>query len=332
MLDLSLPLGLRDLTPDHSAHLADLSARLHEVFAGFRYRRVLLPTLERLDVVERGLSAAALSQVLKFVEPGSGEVVAIRPDITPQIVRLYAARPDAMPDPARLCYDGPVLRAREARAGRPREVYQAGVELLGAGGAAADAEALAVLRKALDRVGLEASVLEVGHARFAGAFLDAAGLRGALRAEAEEALSRKDEAALARLAGKARGGLPARKVLPSLATLYGEGALTRGRKLARAVPGAAAPLAELESALRLARRRGVREVEVDLGEVRGLGYYTGITFAGYAPGAGSAVASGGRYDGLLARFGRPGPAIGFAVDLEFATQALERRTPRRNRR
>ena len=332
MLDLSLPLGLRDLTPDHSAHLADLSARLHEVFASFRYRRLLLPTLERLEVVERGLSPAALAQVLKFVEPGSGEVVAIRPDITPQIVRLYAARPDALPDPARLCYDGPVLRAREARAGRPREVYQAGVELLGAGGPSADAEALAILRKALDRVGLDAAVLEVGHARFAGAVLDAAGLRGAARAEAEEALSRKDEGSLSRLAGRARGALVARKVLPSLATLYGEGALSRARSMARGVPGAAGPLAELEAALRLARRRGVREVEVDLGEVRGLGYYTGITFAGYAPGAGSAVASGGRYDGLLARFGRPGPAIGFAVDLEYATQALERRTPGRSRR
>ncbi len=88
---------------------------------------------------------------------------------------------------------------------------------------------------------------------------------------------------------------------------------------------AAVALAEVEAALRIARRRGVGEVEVDLGEVRGLGYYTGLTFAGYAPGAGSAVAAGGRYDGLLARFGRPDPAIGFAVDLEFATQALERK-------
>ena len=116
VLDLSLPTGLRDLLPDHSAHLADLSARLQEEFARLRYRRVFLPTLERLEVVERGLSPAALADVLKFVEPGSGEVVAIRPDITPQIARLYAARPDALPSPARLCYDGPVLRAREARA------------------------------------------------------------------------------------------------------------------------------------------------------------------------------------------------------------------------
>src|SRR5512140_2916297 len=182
MLDLSLPAGLRDLLPDHSAHLAELSAHLHDVFSAFGFRRVLLPTLERLEVVERGLSPAALQGVLKFVEPGSGDVVAIRPDITPQIARLYAARPDALPAPARLCYDGPVLRAREARAGRPREVYQAGVEMLGAGGAAADAEALVVLRKALERVGLSGARVEVGHARFAGAVVEAARLPERLRA------------------------------------------------------------------------------------------------------------------------------------------------------
>src|SRR5512141_3449450 len=189
MLDLSLPAGLRDLLPDHSAHLAELTAKLHEVFSSFRYRRVLLPTLERLEVVERGLSPAALAGVLKFVEPGSGEVVAIRPDITPQIARLYAARPDALPRPARLCYDGPVLRAREARAGRPREVYQAGVELLGAAGPRADAEALVLLSRALDRVGLDGAVVEVGHARFAGAVLEAARLPEKARAEAWAALA-----------------------------------------------------------------------------------------------------------------------------------------------
>jgi len=336
MLDLSLPLGLRDLLPDHSAHLGMLSARLHQVFASFGYRRVLLPTLERLEVVERGLSPAALAGVLKFVEPGSGEVVAIRPDITPQIARLYAARPDALPAPARLCYDGPVLRAREARAARPREVYQAGVELLGAGGPAADAEALLLLSRALAKVGLRRAVVEVGHARFAEAVMAAAGLPPAARGEATEALARKDEAALEALARRGRGSQKARAALPLLATLYGDGALQRARAVSRGAPGAAGALRQVEAALRLARRRGLGEVAVDLGEVRGLGYYTGITFAGYAPGAGSAVAAGGRYDGLLERFGRPGPAIGFAVDLEFATQALERRgggaPPRRDGR
>lgn len=334
MLDLSLPAGLRDLLPDHSAKLAELTGSLHEVFSSFRYRRVLLPTLERLEVIERGLSPAALAGVLKFVEPGSGDVVAIRPDITPQIARLYAARPDALPAPARLCYDGPVLRAREARAGRPREVYQAGVELLGEGGAAADAEALTILARALERLGLTGAVIEVGHARFAQEVVAAAGLPAAAREEAAVALVRKDEGALALLSRRARGDRAAREALPALVGLYGDRALERAREVAGAVPAAAPALQEVEAALRLARRRGLPQVAVDLGEVRGLGYYTGLTFAGYAPGAGSAVAAGGRYDGLLARFGRPGPAIGFAVDLEFATQALERAsnggaTPRR---
>ncbi|HTP25676.1 MAG TPA: ATP phosphoribosyltransferase regulatory subunit [Anaeromyxobacteraceae bacterium] len=323
MLDLSLPTGLRDLLPDHSAHLAQLSGNLHETFSSFGYRRVLLPTLERLEVVERGLSVSARSLVLKFVEPGSGEVVAIRPDITPQIARLYAARPDALPAPARLCYDGPVLRAREARAGRPREVYQAGVELLGAGGAGADAEALVLLARALGVVGLKGAVIEVGHARFAQEVIGAAGLSLVAREDAAEALSRKDEGALSALARHGRRAR-AKDALPLLAGLYGERALARAREVVRSVPAAAEALHEVEVALKLARRRGVSAVEVDLGEVRGLGYYTGVTFAGYAPGAGSAVAAGGRYDGLLGRFGRPGPAIGFAVDLEFATQALER--------
>jgi len=324
MLDLSLPTGLRDLLPDHSAHLAELSLRLQQVFASFGYRRLFLPTLERLDVVERGLSKAALADVLKFVEPGSGEVVAIRPDITPQIARLYAARPDALPSPARLCYDGPVLRAREARAGRPREVYQAGVELLGVGGAKYDAEALVVLARALAQVGLGSAVIEVGHARFAAAAIEAAGLPKRSLPEVWDALARKDEGALTRLAARGRGASGARQALPRLAGLYGDGALQRARTFARAVPACGPALAEVEAALKLARRQGLGEVAVDLGEARGLGYYTGLTFAGFAPGAGAAVAAGGRYDELLGRFGRPGPAIGFGIDLEFATQALER--------
>src|SRR5919197_1466827 len=264
MLDLSLPAGLRDLLPDHSAHLAALSARLHHVFSSFGYRRVLLPTLERLEVVELGLSSAAAASVLKFVEPGSGDVVAIRPDITPQIARLYAARPDALPSPARLCYDGPVLRAREARAGRPREVYQAGVELLGEGGAPADAEALSVLARALHRVGLAHAVIEVGHARFAQAVIDAARLPDAARDEARVALARKDEASLASLARAGRGRVP-RRALPLLAGLYGDRALDRAREVAQAVPAAAEALAEVQAALRIARRRRLEEVVVNLG-------------------------------------------------------------------
>ncbi len=277
-------------------------------------------------MVERGLSPAALADVMKFVEPGSGEVVAIRPDITPQIARLYAARPDALPSPARLCYDGPVLRAREARAGRPREVYQAGVELLGAGGASADAEALVGARARARARGARR-----GRDRGGARPLRARGHRGG-RARAEGAGEPRGTRCPARTRVPSRRS-PGRRAatpacaqaLPELATLYGDGALARARRSFAGVPGAAAALGEVEAALRLARRRGVSARSRSI-SARPVGSATtpAVTFAGYAPGAGSAVAAGGRYDELLARFGRPGPAIGFAVDLEFATQALER--------
>jgi len=206
------------------------------------------------------------------------------------------------------------------------------VELLGEGGARADAEALVLLARALDRVGLGRAVIEVRHARFAAEVMAAAGLSRTAREEGSVALARKDRDALASLARRGRGSLAARRALPLLAELYGDGALARARAVARAVPRAAGALLEVEDALALARRRGLRAAAVDLGEVRGQGYYTGLTFAGYAEGAFGAVAAGGRYDTLLGRFGRPGPAIGFAVDLEFATSALERAEPSRARR
>ena len=157
MLDLSLPSGLRDLLPDHSAHLAELSARLQEVFSSFGYRRLFLPTLERLEVVERGLSPAALADVAEVrragLGRGGGHPARHHARRSPGSTRPAPTRCRRRPGSAttgRCC--GPARRGP----GVPREVYQAGVELLGAGGAAADAEALVVLSRALERVGLPA--------------------------------------------------------------------------------------------------------------------------------------------------------------------------------
>ena len=316
MLDLSLPLGLRDLTPDHSAHLADLSARLHEVFAVLR-----LPPRSSCrrwsgsrwwsggSRRRRSPRCSSSSSPARARWWPSGPTSRRRSSGSTRRAPTRCPTRRGSATTARCC--GP---ARPGPGG-PREVYQAGVELLGAGGPSADAEALVgpaqgarpgrARRRRASRWGTPASPARCSRRPASAA---------AARAEAEEALSRKDEGALTRLAGQGQGRArrPARRC-PSLAAPLRRGGAVRGpARFAQGVPGAAAPLAELEAALRLARRRGVREVEVDLGEVRGLGYYTGITFAGYAPGAGSAVASGGRYDGLLARFGRPGPAIGFA--------------------
>jgi ATP phosphoribosyltransferase regulatory subunit len=146
----------------------------------------------------------------------------------------------------------------------------------------------------------------------------------ALRAELEELLSRKDAEGIARAArGRAKVPRRAARLLEALPGLYGEPDATLGR--ARALPIDRAmrrALDELEQALARARGLGApASLTVDLGEVRGFGYYTGIRFAGYVSGVGDAILTGGRYDDLVGRYGREAQATGFAVDVEAIAQA-----------
>ena len=230
MLDLSLPAGLRDLLPDHSAHLAELSARLQEVFSGFGYRRVFLPTLERLDVVERGLSPRALAGVLKFVEPGSGEVVAIRPGHhAPDRAPLRGA-----PGRAALRRRGSATtarssaRARRAPAARARSTRRAS-SCSGPAARRRTPRRSSSSRARSSSVGLDHAVVEVGHARFAQAVVDAARLP-------EARARRRDRGARPEGRGGARGARPRR----AAATGGARGAagarepLRRGRARARA--------------------------------------------------------------------------------------------------
>jgi ATP phosphoribosyltransferase regulatory subunit len=335
--DLGLPAGVRDYLPDGAARLKEVSRALEDAFARFGYRRVVVPTIERMSVVARGLGEEAGERLFNAVEPGTGEVVAICPDHTTRVGRLWAAALHALPAPVRVSYVGAVLRAREERAGRPREVFQAGAEYLGAGGVAADAEIVVLCDRALRAVGLDAAVLDLGHAGYVQAFFDAAELSADGRQAARDALSSKDAAGLGAIAeaeGGRRGGrgstrAKARRALPELAGLYGGGSPARARRLARKAGLGKAALAavdEVEAVIEAATACGLdARLTVDLGETRGFGYYTGLTLHAFAEGAGGEVASGGRYDDLLARYGRPAPAVGLAVDIAFLLDALDGR-------
>ena len=314
---IRLPIGVRDFLPQAAARRRSIAERLLAEFERWGFERIITPLFECADVLERGLGADAKAAAIRFVEPQTGEVVALRPDITPQVARLVATRLAEVGGPVRLCYEGAVARLTTGARGQ-REILQAGVELYGAGSPEGDAEAVSVAAAALATARLPEVRLEVGHvalARHALAAVDNEDQRGALTV----ALLRKDRAGVARAAaGLAR---PLRILLEALPGLYGEPRAVLGHARALRLPGAV--------------RRAVDSVEevldslddvalplvVDLGEVRGFDYYTGIRLAGYVPGAGDAVLAGGRYDELAARYGRPVRAIGFAIDVEALAEA-----------
>jgi ATP phosphoribosyltransferase regulatory subunit len=314
---------VRDFLPPAAARRRALTERLLGEFERWGFERIMTPLFECADVLERGLGADARATAIRFVEPLTGEVVALRPDITPQVARLVATRMTTAGGPIRLCYEGAVARmATGARA--QREILQAGVELYGAPPPEGDAEVIGVAAAALAAVHVRDVRLDVGHVALVRHALESVTEEGQ-RAELALALRKKDRAGVARAAaGLAR---PLRGLIEALPTLYGEpdDVLARAREL-RLPSGLRRALGLVEEVLDATAAAaeaalGPGGVTLDLGEVRGFDYYTGIRLAGYVAGAGDAVLRGGRYDQLAARYGRPAPAIGFTVDIEAMAEA-----------
>jgi ATP phosphoribosyltransferase regulatory subunit len=279
---------MRDLLPDEARRRRALAKRVLDCFVLHGYGLVTLPAFEFADVLERGLGTLPAADVLRFIEPESGEVAALRPDMTPQIARLTATRLADAPPPIRLCYEGTVVRRRPGRARRHRQVPQAGVELFGVGTIAGDLEILRLAAAAMRAAGLTSFVVDLGHAMVARALLDAT--PPALSAELSDALSHRDASRIA--TALSRGGrhpvpravIEALSALPDLhgggtADPNGDALFARAGRLLRGT-AAEGPLGELRALWEAARAMPeLRDLmRVDLGEIRGLAYYTGAIF------------------------------------------------------
>lgn len=325
-----LPAGLRDLLPEEARRRGALVRRVLDHFALHGYARGLPPAFELAEVLEKGLGALDPGDVLRFIEPESGEVAALRPDMTPQIARMVATRLGREPRPIRLCYEGTIVRRRQGRARRHRQVPQAGVELYGAPGLEGDLEALGLCASVVAELGLSSAVIDLGHASIARALIEP--LPPPLAAEVSDALGQKDGALVSRLLHGVATPVPAAaKALPRLCDLHGggPGEVSGEALLDEAAPllagtGAEGPLRELRALWTAARTRPEHgALRLDLGEVRGFAYYTGAIFHVLAPGPGEPIGAGGRYDDLLARFDAPMPAVGFALHLDAVAWARD---------
>ncbi len=312
---------MRDLLPGEARRQSALGRRIIESFELFGYQLVSVPAFEYAEVLEKGLGSLDPGDVLRFVEPETGRVVALRPDMTPQVARLVSTRLPDGPWPARLCYEGSVLRRRRERARLSRQIPQAGIELIGSEGPAGDLEVIEVAAAAVRHAGLEDFVIDLGHAQVAGALLSS--VPEPHRPGLVEALGLKDGAVLSQRARQA--GLPAPTVaaLAELPALHGGADIWPRAERLLAGTAAEAPALQLRRAHEAVSAAGIApRIVVDLGETWNFAYYTGIMFQLLAPGPGQPVGSGGRYDGLLERFGVPQAAAGFGVDLDNLAWAL----------
>jgi ATP phosphoribosyltransferase regulatory subunit len=322
-----IPPGTRDVLPDEMRELRRLHLALIEVFEDRGYGEVATPAIEYDEVLARGDGRTA-DTAYRFFD-GSGDLLALRSDMTVPIARLIATRYAKAEMPLRLCYLANAYRAVRPQRGQMREFAQAGVELIGAPAPDGTAEIVEVLEAALDAAGLERAVIGLGDADLYRQLLAEFGIDGEARDSILARLAAHDlvglETELSELQGVSDD---------QVATCVALSQLRGGKEVldeARALGGAAVEraTARLGETLEALEARGVAQrVQIDLGLLRDLGYYSGAILEVYDPALGHVLGGGGRYDGLLKRFGVDQPAAGFALYMERVHVAQMEEEPR----
>lgn len=315
------PEGTRDLLFEESLARREAEGRLSDLFVSRGFSEVMTPGMEFYDVFHADNMAIPAESMYKFTD-AKGRLLVMRPDSTMPIARLVATRLQQAQLPVRLYYAQDVFRFHHGLSGHNDQIFQAGVELIGAAGEKADLEILSLAAEALRQVVGDGFRLEIGHV---GVFQ---ALIGELEADAQTKdairvlIENKNYAGLSDLLDTLppSGAVDAMRRLPRL--FGGEEVLDEAQTLCRSqeTQAALASLSRLYKALCELGLQG--KVLIDLGLVQENEYYTGVIFRGYIEGSGDTVVSGGRYDTLLQQFGTPRPAIGFGVNVDCLTKVM----------
>jgi ATP phosphoribosyltransferase regulatory subunit len=317
-----IPPGVQCFVGDEARRRRRIEDTVLAVFEGWDYEEIIPPLFDYADVFT---GEALASKTYSFVGR-DGSVLALRPDFTSLLAKIAAGRLHDRPAPIRLYYSGEVVRYEPPRAGRQSELHQMGLEHLGGEPRAADAEVLTIAAESLERLGVEGFVLTLGHVGVFTGLLEGSGIEDAALGELRERVEAKDAQGVRALLEAVDLRPEAKAALEKLTTLAGgPGVLEEAAAVVGGSGTAARAVGELRAVSEAVTAAGLGDrIAFDLGEVRGLDYYTGLVFRVFTPGLGFEVGGGGRYDTLLARFGRPLPAVGFMLGLDRVALLLAR--------
>lgn len=320
-MEYTTPSGFRDVLADEAIERERIVRRVQDLFASRGYVPLETPTLERMDVMEAGGRVPATP--FKFFD-ATGELVTMRPDVTLQVARMGATR---LPDddrPLRFRYIQRVFREAggQLRA-EMREKKQMGIELIGPLGLGADEEVIGLFIQALEAAGVKDFKLSLATVAVLRALLCQAQAPETWKASVLEAFHQSNFVDLDALCTEApSAAAPVAEAIAQLARIIGGAEAIEAVRALVSPLGCAAPLDEFQGIYERLVAAGMKDyILVDFSVMGSFDYYTGIIFQAFAQGVGSPLGGGGRYDGLLGRFGKDRPAAGFAFNLEDAMAA-----------
>ena len=311
-----LPDGIDEVLPEQARFIEKSRRELLDLYNCWGYDLVIPPMVEFSESLLSGFGSDLDLVTFKLTDQLSGRMMGIRADITPQAARIDAHSLNRQ-GPSRLCYAGTVLQTKPRAPLESRTPISIGVELFGEAGIGADIEVIELFLKTLETAGIDEVHLDIGHVDILRGLLVGSKLSNVQETELFELLQRKANAELdAWIAenitdSKLAGWL---KSLPALSGSVDVLAEARSR-LAGAPEPVIAALDQLDKIVDALSNQSVT-IYLDLGDLAGYRYHTGIVFAAYKQGYGKALGNGGRYDNIGEAFGRARTATGFAFDLK----------------
>lgn len=317
-----LPDGIDELLPERARTVESMRRQLLDECARWGFQFVIPPLVEFTDALLVGLGADLDILTCKFADRLSGRTLGVRADMTPQVARIDA-HSLGEEGVTRLCYAGSTLHSAPQSVLAGRSPIQLGAEIYGCPSASADLEIIdLMLALVAQATGGESTItLDVGHVGVYEALLSELDARRDLGAEVFDALQRKSLPDLRAAVADLPQGLA--QTLLALTDLHGSvDVLVKARELVAGSPAAVRAIEEVEAVVAaVTRAHPDVAIYIDLAELRGFQYHTGLVFAAYLSGYGSAIAKGGRYDNVGGVFGRSRPATGFACDLKALADA-----------
>jgi len=312
-----LPEGIDEALPEQAKALESLRRRILDMYSSWGYELVMPPFIEYLESLLTGTGHDLDLQTFKLTDQLSGRMMGVRADMTPQVARIDAHRLKR-DVPTRLCYMGTVLNTRPDGFAGSRSPMQIGAELYGHSGLDSDLEVISMMIETLKLAGITQFHIDVGHVDIFGKLTEQAGLTEDQESAYFDMLQRKAIPEITAFVDSLAIDASYQDALRGLASLNGDmSAIDRARSLLDSIDGMTETLDEVVSFCeQLSASYPGIDLNIDLAELRGYNYHTGIVFAAYVPGQGKEIALGGRYDDIGKVFGHARPATGFSTDLK----------------